>query len=127
MLATHTLAIWRTQVRFIGAGAIGVAAIYTLARLARPVVGGLMSTLAASRVRTTGDETDRDLSPQWILALTVVCLVIAAWLAYDFARLEALMLRLDLTTVQLVWRESATVFHVRDPYPVRSPGERTVS
>ncbi|MEU6510125.1 PhzF family phenazine biosynthesis isomerase [Streptomyces sp. NPDC046942] len=39
-------------------------------------------------------------------------------LAYDFERLEALMHRLDLTTVQLVWRASATVFHVRDPFPV---------
>ncbi|MGW8887107.1 PhzF family phenazine biosynthesis protein [Streptomyces sp. NPDC055749] len=39
-------------------------------------------------------------------------------LAYDFARLEALMHRLDLTTVQLVWRESPAVFHVRDPFPV---------
>jgi PhzF family phenazine biosynthesis protein len=39
-------------------------------------------------------------------------------LAYDFATLEALMHRLDLTTVQLVWRETATVFHVRDPFPV---------
>ncbi|MEU6985826.1 PhzF family phenazine biosynthesis isomerase [Streptomyces sp. NPDC046324] len=39
-------------------------------------------------------------------------------LAYDFSRLEALMHRLDLTTVQLVWRESGTVFHVRDPFPV---------
>ncbi len=41
-----------------------------------------------------------------------------AELSYDFARLEALMHRLDLTTVQLVWRESADVFHVRDPFPV---------
>lgn len=41
-----------------------------------------------------------------------------AELAYDFSRLESLMLRLDLTTVQLVWRESETVFHVRDPFPV---------
>jgi PhzF family phenazine biosynthesis protein len=39
-------------------------------------------------------------------------------LAYDFERLDALMQRLDLTTIQLVWRESATVFHVRDPFPV---------
>ncbi|MEV3934000.1 MULTISPECIES: PhzF family phenazine biosynthesis protein [unclassified Streptomyces] len=39
-------------------------------------------------------------------------------LSYDFARLEALMRALDLTTVQLVWRESGTVFHVRDPFPV---------
>ncbi|MFF1923722.1 PhzF family phenazine biosynthesis protein [Streptomyces sp. NPDC058221] len=41
-----------------------------------------------------------------------------AALDYDFARLEALMHRLDLTTLQLVWRASDTVFHVRDPFPV---------
>ncbi|THA63805.1 PhzF family phenazine biosynthesis isomerase [Streptomyces sp. A0958] len=41
-----------------------------------------------------------------------------AALDYDFARLEALMHRLDLTTLQLVRRASAAVFHVRDPFPV---------
>ncbi|MBT2493366.1 PhzF family phenazine biosynthesis isomerase [Streptomyces sp. ISL-96] len=41
-----------------------------------------------------------------------------ARLAYDFEGLAALMRRLDLTTVQLVWREDATTFHVRDPFPV---------
>src|SRR5437899_5399486 len=85
-LAAHTLLVWRTQVRFIGAGAIAVAAIYTLATLAKPVVGGLVSTLAASRSVSTGDDRDRDLSPQWILALTAGCLIIAAWLAFTFAR-----------------------------------------
>ncbi|MGW7439003.1 PhzF family phenazine biosynthesis protein [Streptomyces sp. NPDC054849] len=39
-------------------------------------------------------------------------------LAYDFARLEALMRRLDLTTVQLVYRAGPAQFHVRDPFPV---------
>ncbi|MGP3926123.1 PhzF family phenazine biosynthesis isomerase [Streptomyces sp. 8N616] len=39
-------------------------------------------------------------------------------LAYDFERLKGFMTSLDLTTVQLVWRESETVFHVRDPFPV---------
>jgi putative OPT family oligopeptide transporter len=85
-LAVHTMAIWRTQVRFLGAGVIAVAAIYTLARLTRPVVGGLVSTLAASRVAKTADDRDRDISPPWIYALTVVCLVITAYLAYTFAR-----------------------------------------
>src|SRR5437867_3229393 len=61
-LAAHTLAIWRTQVRFIGAGAIAAAAVYTLATLAKPVVGGLVSTLAASRTKASGDERDRDLA-----------------------------------------------------------------
>ncbi|MFD3721310.1 PhzF family phenazine biosynthesis protein [Streptomyces sp. NPDC058674] len=39
-------------------------------------------------------------------------------LAYDFARLEALMRRLDLTTVQLAHRAGPAQFHVRDPFPV---------
>lgn len=39
-------------------------------------------------------------------------------LDYDFERLKSLMLGLGLTTVQLVWRESEDVFHVRDPFPV---------
>src|SRR5438132_773969 len=67
-------------------GLIAVASIYTLARLARPVVSGLVSTLAASKATATGDETDRDLSPPWIIALTVSCLLVSAWLAYSFAR-----------------------------------------
>src|ERR1044071_8695587 len=85
-LATHTGTIWSQQVRFIGAGAIAVAAIYTLARLAKRVVGGLVGTLAASRNAELPDDSDRDLSPKWILLLTVVCLAIAAWLAFTFAR-----------------------------------------
>ena len=84
-LAAHTTAIWRTQVRFIGAGTIAVAAIYTLITLAKPVMGGLVSTLVASRAVKTTDETDRDISPPWIYALTAGCLVITAWLAYTFA------------------------------------------
>lgn len=84
-LAAHTLGIWARQVRFIGAGAIGIAAIYTLARLAKPVVGGLVTTLAASRNREQPDDRDRDLSPAWIFGLTVVCLLLSALLAYRFA------------------------------------------
>jgi putative OPT family oligopeptide transporter len=84
-LAAHTLTIWRTQVRFIGAGAIGVSAIWTLARLAGPVVGGLVSTLWASNAKATGDDLDRDLAPSWIVALTILCLGISGYLAYTFA------------------------------------------
>lgn len=39
-------------------------------------------------------------------------------LAYDFERLARFMTGHDLTTLQLVWRESADTFHVRDPFPV---------
>ena len=101
-LAAHTTTIWRTQVRFIGAGTIAVAAIYTLARLARPVVGGLVSTLRASKAVATGDDRDRDLSPQWILVLTAACLVIAGWLAFTFARSTVLAPNAVTLTVMAV-------------------------
>ena len=83
-LAEHTEMIWRSQVRFIGAGAIAVAAIWTLLKLAKPVVGGLVSTIASSRAARTSDERDRDMSSASILILTVVCLVASAWLALSF-------------------------------------------
>lgn len=89
-LAAHTIGIWRTQVRFIGAGAIGIAAIYTLARLAKPVVGGLVSTLASSRAEGVRDDRDRDLSGRWILVLTIACLLVSGWLAFTFARSSVL-------------------------------------
>lgn len=104
-LAAHTTAIWSTQVRFIGAGTIGVAAIYTLAMLAKPVVSGLVNTLAASRNATNGDDSDRDISPSWIIILTVACLAIAAWLSFAFAKstvLASSALTLTLVAVPLV-------------------------
>jgi len=41
-----------------------------------------------------------------------------AELDYDYDGLKALMLRLDLTTVDLVWREREDAFHARNPFPV---------
>jgi PhzF family phenazine biosynthesis protein len=38
-------------------------------------------------------------------------------LDYDFDALGALMARHDWLTVNLVWRESATTFHARNPFP----------
>ncbi|MFL5613975.1 MAG: OPT family oligopeptide transporter [Gemmatimonadaceae bacterium] len=104
-LGVHTIAIWRTQVRFLGAGVIAIAAIYTLATLARPVVGGLVSTLAASRAAKTADDRDRDIAPSWIYALSAICLIIAAWLAYTFAKSTVLApnaVRLTLIAVPFV-------------------------
>jgi PhzF family phenazine biosynthesis protein len=40
-----------------------------------------------------------------------------AALDYDMAALTALMGRHDWTTVDLVWRESADVYHARNPFP----------
>lgn len=54
----------------------------------------------------------------WHLVLAVADANRLAALHYDFDRLKALMLRDGLTTLQLVWRERANVFHSRNPFPV---------
>ncbi|MBB4154476.1 putative OPT family oligopeptide transporter [Sphingomonas jinjuensis] len=47
--------IFRQDVRFFGAGVIGVAAIWTLLKIAGPVLGGIRSALAASKARGNGE------------------------------------------------------------------------
>jgi putative OPT family oligopeptide transporter len=54
------------------------------------VLGGLVSTLAASRNTANNDELDRDLSPPWIIALAVTCAAVAGGLAFVFARSSVL-------------------------------------
>ncbi|MBJ6120331.1 OPT family oligopeptide transporter [Sphingomonas mollis] len=56
--------VFRSDVRFFGAGVIGVAAIWTLLRIIGPVTNGIRSALAASRARRGGAiiaDTERDL------------------------------------------------------------------
>ena len=86
-LGDHVMDIWQHQVRFIGAGAIAVAAIWTLIKLARPVVVGLIGTLASARGKTAadGDQRDRDLSGSWIGGLTIACMALAAFVIARFA------------------------------------------
>ncbi len=83
----HATFIWKNEVRFIGAGTIGAAAIWTLSKLAVPVWGGLMSALEADRARKSGGvvpRSEQDL-PVWIVGLvTVISAVPAGWLLAHF-------------------------------------------
>ncbi len=67
---------FREKVRFIGAGTIGVAAIWTLLRIIQPIIKGVLTALAASRARRVGGQdslalTDRDL-PIGIIGATIL-------------------------------------------------------
>ncbi len=85
--ADVALAIWAHKVRFIGAGAIGISAIWTLAKLAGPVSRGVASALAASRRLAAGEadalpRTERDIPIGIVAVISVACLVpLAALLA----------------------------------------------
>lgn len=54
----------------------------------------------------------------WHLVIAAASIDRLNELSYDFQRLKSLMLEDDLTTIQLVWRESNEVIHARDPFPV---------
>ncbi|MGI4801636.1 MAG: OPT family oligopeptide transporter, partial [Janthinobacterium lividum] len=75
-LAEFATGIWAHKVRFIGAGTIAIAAIWTLLNLVGPVTAGLRAALGAGAARGTaaGERTDRDLPPKAILLLGAVLL-----------------------------------------------------
>ena len=52
------MGVWGGQVRFMGAGVIGVAAVWTLVKLAGPLIGGLTSAIAAQGRRKGGEALD---------------------------------------------------------------------
>jgi putative OPT family oligopeptide transporter len=63
---TFVNSVFREKVRFIGAGTMGVAAIWTLLRIIGPIIKGITSAITASRARQVGGQdslplTDRDL------------------------------------------------------------------
>ncbi len=89
-LADVAMTVWRTKVRFIGAGAIGLAAIWSLLKLVRPVYQGIVATARAGSTAKTGTDDDRDLSLGLIGALSVGCLLLIGWLLYDFIGTGAL-------------------------------------
>ena len=84
--AQHALAIWTHDVRFIGAGAIAVAAVWSLAALARPVMHGLIATIATARARAGAalDVRDADLSGKWIVGLALICMLVSGVLLARF-------------------------------------------
>ena len=85
-IADQAMDIWTHQVRFLGAGTIGVAAIWTLLKMAGPVAQGLAATVTASRVAKTagGDRRDIDMAPGWIIALAIACLVVIGLILVGF-------------------------------------------
>ena len=73
-------ATWAHQVRFIGAGVIGVAALWTLGRLVAPIARGLREAAASSKARKSGGGAalpveERDMPVPIVGAITAALLV----------------------------------------------------
>ena len=86
---------WSHKVRFLGAGTIGVSAIWTLVKLVKPVASGLAGAMAASRARKAGKAdtlpiTERDIPIGIVAIVTLVCMLPIGWLLGYFANASGL-------------------------------------
>lgn len=81
--------VFKHDVRLIGAGAMGVAALWTLLKIIGPIVKGISESLASSRARQAGQEValqERDLSMKTVAGVTLASMVPIGALLYLFTR-----------------------------------------
>lgn len=82
-------AVFSQEVRFIGAGTIGVAALWTLLKIIRPIVRGIQGSIASSRARGQGQVVElgeRDLSFGTVVGTILGSLIPIAGLLWLFAQ-----------------------------------------
>ena len=76
--------VWKTKVRFIGVGTIGIAAIWTLLILMKPMIEGMVHSfrMLKGNAGESVERVDIDLSPKtmiYILIATVALIVISLY------------------------------------------------
>jgi putative OPT family oligopeptide transporter len=82
--------VFVNKVRFIGAGTIGIAAIWTLLRIIGPIISGIRGALVANRERKAGRAeslpiTERDIPIGIVAATILVSMIPIGLLLYAFA------------------------------------------
>ena len=96
--------IFVQKVRFIGAGTIGVAAIWTLLKIMGPIISGIRSAIAANRERKAGRGdalpiTERDIPIGIVSATILVLMVPIGLLLYAFASTDPIAANPGMTIV----------------------------
>lgn len=80
-IADFAMSLWKSKVRFIGVGVIGIAAIWTLLVLMKPMIQGMSQSFRALKDKNNInlDRTSQDLSPKamiyTILGSTVLIII----------------------------------------------------
>lgn len=87
-MITFAKAIWTSKVKFIGAGAIAVAAIWTLITLFKPMLEGMKLSFQALSGKNQENQllerTNQDLSPKTMLLIIFATIIILLATFYSF-------------------------------------------
>jgi putative OPT family oligopeptide transporter len=110
-IAAYATGIWAQKVRFIGAGVIGVAALWSLAGLAGPTIAGVRGALAQAGIAGgAAARTEQDLPPRAIGVLFVLSLLMMAAVFVAFIAGSPQLMAYGVATLTVVGVVFATVF-----------------
>lgn len=103
-LTDFAVTIWATKVRYVGAGCIGIAALWTLLMLFKSVVRGVRESFESIRSNRTTEQrtlhhTDIDMSPKSIGLVFLACLIGLFIVFYGFIAEEQLSIGVSLVFV----------------------------
>ncbi|SEW41588.1 putative oligopeptide transporter, OPT family [Austwickia chelonae] len=107
-LSAAVSSVFAQDVRFIGAGTIAVAAVWTLLKIIGPIVRGVVEALAATKARRGGEqvvETERDLSMNVVLGVIVASMLpvgVLLWLFVQGTPLAEGAVGLILTSILFI-------------------------
>ena len=83
-------AVFKSDVRFIGAGVMAIAAVWTLVKIMGPIARGISESLRASRgAKASGqglERTEQDIPGTWVIVLIVAAMIPIAGLLWWFMR-----------------------------------------
>ena len=85
--AKFAMGIWKSKVRFIGAGAIGIAAIWTLITLIKPIIEGMKISVQSMNSSSSDRELhrmDTDMSTKSVLGVFAVILIGLVFTFWEF-------------------------------------------
>ncbi|WP_288817236.1 OPT family oligopeptide transporter, partial [uncultured Varibaculum sp.] len=88
-IAEGVQGIFASDVRFVGAGTIAIAAIWTFIKIIAPIIRGMRESLAASRRRKAGVNVpaqERDLSLGWVVGITLALMIPIGLLLWLFLK-----------------------------------------
>ena len=81
--------VFAHDVRMIGAGAMAVAAVWTLLKIIGPILRGIADSLKSSKLRETGNQvplTEQDIPFKYVAGITLLSMIPIGLLLWNFLR-----------------------------------------